>query len=108
MIRHALVDVVEQESGTAYAARNKDGVQVAGKTGTAQVVGRKGRSEESSSAWYLDRSHGWFAGFAPVDDPQVAFAVLVEHGGSGGASAAPIATSVMQQYFGEQPSAEAE
>jgi penicillin-binding protein 2 len=81
-------------------------VRVAGKTGTAQVVSRKGRSEESSSAWYLDRSHGWFAGFAPADDPQVAFAVLVEHGGSGGASAAPIAMSVMQQYLSEPESQE--
>jgi penicillin-binding protein 2 len=101
LMRRALIDVVQDESGTAYRARNKDGVRVAGKTGTAQVVSRKGRSEESSSAWYLDRSHGWFAGFAPAEDPQVAFAVLVEHGGSGGASAAPIATSVMQQYLSE-------
>jgi penicillin-binding protein 2 len=101
LIRRALVDVVEKEGGTAYRARNEGGVRIAGKTGTAQVVSRRGRAEETSSAWYLDRSHGWFAGFAPADDPQVAFAVLVEHGGSGGASAAPIATSVMQQYFGE-------
>jgi penicillin-binding protein 2 len=93
--------VVQEEDGTAYRARNKDGLPVGGKTGTAQVVSRKGRSAESSSAWYLDRSHGWFAGFAPANAPQVAFAVLVEHGGSGGASAAPIATSVMQQYFTE-------
>ncbi|MGB5313241.1 MAG: penicillin-binding transpeptidase domain-containing protein, partial [Polyangiales bacterium] len=106
LIRRSLVDVVQDEDGTAYRARNKDGLPVAGKTGTAQVVSRKGRSEESSSAWYLDRSHGWFAGFAPADDPQVAFAVLVEHGGSGGASAAPIAMSVMQQYFGTQEEAE--
>jgi len=108
MMRRALVDVVQDESGTAYRARNKDGVRVAGKTGTAQVVSRKGRSEESSSAWYLDRSHGWFAGFAPADDPQVAFAVLVEHGGSGGASAAPIAMSVMHQYLSEPESQEPE
>jgi penicillin-binding protein 2 len=101
LIRSALVDVVQEEEGTAYKARNKDGVRVAGKTGTAQVVSRKGRSEESSSAWVLDRSHGWFAGFAPAEDPQVAFAVLVEHGGGGSSSAAPIATSVMQQYLGE-------
>jgi len=107
LMRRALIDVVENESGTAYRARNKDAVRVAGKTGTAQVVSRKGRSEESSSAWYLDRSHGWFAGFAPADDPQVAFAVLVEHGGSGGASAAPIATSVMQQYLSEMEPTEA-
>jgi penicillin-binding protein 2 len=107
-MRRALIDVVQEESGTAYRARNKDGVRIAGKTGTAQVVSRKGRSEESSSAWYLDRSHGWFAGFAPAEDPQVAFAVLVEHGGSGGASAAPIATSVMQQYLSEPEPTEAE
>jgi penicillin-binding protein 2 len=108
LMRRALIDVVQEESGTAYRARNKDGVRVAGKTGTAQVVSRKGRSEESSSAWYLDRSHGWFAGFAPADEPQVAFAVLVEHGGSGGASAAPIATAVMQQYLSEPEPTEAE
>lgn len=104
-IRRALIDVVQKEGGTAYRARNEGGVRIGGKTGTAQVVSRRGRTEQSSSAWYLDRSHGWFAGFAPAEDPQVAFAVLVEHGGSGGASAAPIATSVMQQYLGE-PAAE--
>ncbi|MGD8824493.1 MAG: penicillin-binding protein 2 [Myxococcales bacterium] len=100
-IRRALVDVVQKEGGTAYRARNEDGIRIGGKTGTAQVVSRRGRNDQSSNAWYLDRSHGWFAGFAPAEDPQVAFAVLVEHGGSGGASAAPIATSVMQQYLGE-------
>jgi penicillin-binding protein 2 len=108
LMRRALRDVVQEESGTAFRARNKDGVAISGKTGTAQVVSRKGRSEESSSAWYLDRSHGWFAGFAPSDDPQVAFAVLVEHGGSGGASAAPIATMVMQQYLSEPEPTEPE
>ena len=100
-LRRALVEVVHDEDGTAYRARNKDGVRVAGKTGTAQVVSRKGRSEETTSAWYLDRSHGWFAGFAPAREPQVAFAVLVEHGGSGSSSAAPIATAVMQRYLDE-------
>jgi len=108
LMRRALIDVVQDESGTAYRARNRDGVRMAGKTGTAQVVSRKGRSEEVSSAWYLDRSHGWFAGFAPAEDPQVAIAVLVEHGGSGGASAAPIAMSVMQQYLSEPDPAEAQ
>ncbi|MGB5813553.1 MAG: penicillin-binding protein 2, partial [Polyangiales bacterium] len=99
LVRRALRDVVNEESGTAYRARVEGSVPVGGKTGTAQVVSRKSRSEESSSAWYLDRSHGWFAGFAPAGDPQVAFAVLVEHGGSGGASAAPIATHVLEEYF---------
>lgn len=104
LVRRALRDVVNDDSGTAHSAR-VDGPLVAGKTGTAQVVSRKSRSEESSSAWYLDRSHGWFAGFAPADDPQLAFAVLVEHGGSGGASAAPIATRVLSEYL-QEPSLE--
>ncbi len=108
LMRRALVDVVHDEAGTAHDARNEDGVRVAGKTGTAQVVGRKGRSEDSASAWYLDRSHGWFAGFAPADEPQVAFAVLVEHGGSGGTSAAPIATAVMQTHLGKETDQETE
>ena len=99
VLRRALTDVVNVEKGTAYGARNREGPQIAGKTGTAQVVSRKSTSEESSSAWYLDRSHGWFAGFAPAHDPQVAFAILVEHGGSGGASAAPIATAVLEEYL---------
>ena len=62
---------------------------------------RKSRAEDESSAWYLDRSHGWFAGFAPARDPQVAFAILVEHGGSGSTSAAPIAAIVMEAYLAE-------
>lgn len=108
LLRRALTDVVNEEPGTAYRARMREGPLVAGKTGTAQVVSRKGRSGESSSAWYLDRSHGWFAGYAPADDPQVAFAVLVEHGGSGSTSAAPIATTVMQEYLSEPQGEEPE
>ena len=108
LLRRALTDVVNDETGTAYRARTREGALVAGKTGTAQVVSRKSRSGESSSAWYLDRSHGWFAGFAPADDPQVAFAVLVEHGGYGGASAAPIASMVMQEYLSEPDPEESE
>ena len=108
LLRRALTDVVNDETGTAYRARTREGPLIAGKTGTAQVVSRKSRSGESSSAWYLDRSHGWFAGFAPADDPQVAFAVLVEHGGYGGASAAPIASMVMQEYLSEPDPEESE
>ncbi len=107
LLRRALTAVVNEESGTTYRARTREGPLVAGKTGTAQVVSRKSRSGESSSAWYLDRSHGWFVGYAPADDPEVAFAVLVEHGGSGSTSAAPIGTVVMQEYLtepdGEEP-----
>jgi len=76
------------DSGTGKAARIS-GVKVAGKTGTAQNV--PGQAP-----------HAWFTGFAPADNPQVAVAVIVEHGGNladeatGGAVAAPIARAVME------------
>ena len=82
--------VAAVESGTGTAARIP-GVQVAGKTGTAQTV--EGQNP-----------HTWFIAFAPADDPQIAIAVIVEHGGSfgseatGGAVAAPKAKLVMEAH----------
>ena len=52
--------------------------------------------------------HAWFAGFAPLDNPRIVLAVLVDHGGSGGAAAAPLARAIFERFFsGEstQPSA---
>jgi cell division protein FtsI/penicillin-binding protein 2 len=43
--------------------------------------------------------HGWFVAFAPADNPRIALAVLVEHGGSGGEAAAPVAREILQQFF---------
>ncbi|VTR76362.1 peptidoglycan D,D-transpeptidase FtsI family protein [Cellulomonas hominis] len=87
-----MVGVVESGSGTSAQI---SGVRVAGKTGTAQT-GRDGESP-----------HAWFTGFAPADDPQVAVAVIVEHGGSvgseatGGRVAAPVARAVMEAVIGQ-------
>ncbi len=73
-------------SGTAHKFLSDSLVQIAGKTGTAQVDKRAGVSAEDNLA------HSWFTGFAPYDgDTKIAFAVFVEHGGYGGALAAPIA-----------------
>ncbi len=73
-------------SGTAHKFLSGSGVSIAGKTGTAQVDKRPGASAEDNLA------HSWFTGFAPYDgDSRIAFAVFVEHGGYGGALAAPIA-----------------
>ncbi len=73
-------------SGTAHKFLSGSQVQIAGKTGTAQVDKRPGASAEDSIA------HSWFTGFAPYDgETRIAFAVFVEHGGYGGALAAPIA-----------------
>jgi penicillin-binding protein 2 len=93
--------VVNDLNGTAYEARIPGGVPVAGKTGTAQVPrGKLPGGAEVANAWYYRRSHAWFAGFAPADDPELAIVVLVEHGGHGGKHAAPIAIRVLQEALG--------
>jgi len=91
-LRQALAGVVN-EGGTGGAARNP-GVEVAGKTGTAQSVNK------SDSAKGQD--HAWFASFAPAQDPEVVVVVLVERGGKGGQVAAPIARQIYQAIFLEK------
>jgi penicillin-binding protein 2 len=88
-----------QSNGTAGRAR-LDGIQVAGKTGTAQVASRQriAASADEKRPEHL-RNHAWFVGFAPRVNPEIAIAVLVEHGGGGGAAAAPIAQKIFQAYF---------
>ena len=101
VVRQALVGVVNEAKGTAFRARPKD-IEVAGKTGTAQV--RSGRSEGG----YEFNTHAWFVGFAPAGRPRIALAVLVEHGGHGGDVAAPLAMEIIQHYFENAPAAERE
>ena len=87
--------------GTGWRARFTT-VEVAGKTGSAQVVA-KSRLEKSPGAEEY-QPHGWFLCFAPADNPTIALAVLVEHGRSGGESAAPVARRILAHYFGlEKP-----
>jgi len=101
IVRQALVGVVNQSKGTAFKARPKD-IEVAGKTGTAQV--RSGRAEGG----YEFNTHAWFVGFAPAGRPRIALAVLVEHGGHGGDVAAPLAMEIVNAYFESAPPAERE
>jgi penicillin-binding protein 2 len=83
--------------GTGARAR-LPGVDVCGKTGSAQVVA-KARLERSPGSRELI-PHGWFVAFAPADRPRIALAVLVEHGGSGGEAAAPVARQILAHFFG--------
>jgi penicillin-binding protein 2 len=83
--------------GTGARARLSE-VEVCGKTGSAQVVGHA-RLEKSPSVHEM-QPHGWFICFAPADRPTIALAVLVEHGRSGGESAAPVARRILAHYFG--------
>jgi penicillin-binding protein 2 len=93
-LRRMLWGVVN-EGGTGWRAR-VEGLDVCGKTGTAQVVAKKRVSEgEEDEAL---KTHSWFLGFAPLEHPEVALAVLVEHGGFGGETAAPIAKRFFEAY----------
>jgi penicillin-binding protein 2 len=82
--------------GTGWRARLRS-VEVCGKTGSAQVVS-KARLEASPDDPSL-LPHGWFVAFAPAEDPEIALAVLVEHGGSGGGAAAPVAREILARFF---------
>jgi len=93
----ALEGVVSEDKGTGIVARWA-GVPVAGKTGTAQVVRLQEMPDGEDDIPYELRDHGWFAGFAPVKKPKVVCAVVVEHGGHGSSSAAPIVTRLIKKY----------
>jgi len=82
LLEEGLFEVVN--SGTGYAA-NIEGLKIAGKTGSAQNP--------------LGEDHALFAAYAPMDNPQLALAIVVEHGGKGGAVAAPIAKSIFTEAF---------
>ncbi len=95
-IKGALVEVVNAPGGTGTKARLKE-IEVGGKTGTAQVIGHDSKAKVARSR--MTENHAWFVAFAPAEDPEIALAVLVEHGGGGGAVAAPIAKRVLEAYF---------
>ncbi len=99
LIQQGMFDVVHGKKGTARKARIK-GLTIAGKTGTAQVVGRekyKGMKDEDIP--YSLRDHAWFTCYAPADKPEIAVTVLVEHGLHGSSGASPVAKAVLRAYF---------
>jgi penicillin-binding protein 2 len=89
---------VNQPYGTAYYQRLPD-MQLAGKTGTAQVVKMGARRLRAEQVDYFERDHAWFAVFAPVEDPQIVVVVLNEHSGFGSTNAAPTAVALVKAYF---------
>lgn len=97
----AMERVVHHWRGTAYHAIGKDApYKIAGKTGTAQVFSVK--QDEEYDEDKIDerlRDHALFIAFAPIDDPKIAVAVIVENGGHGGSTAAPIARKVLDYYL---------
>lgn len=103
IIKNALVGVVNESHGTGSRARLR-GIQVAGKTGTAQVVTLDMLKdfEEGEEIPIHYRDHAWFLAVAPADKPALAFAILIENGGHGGSAAAPIAKELIKKYLGKK------
>ncbi len=95
LIRDALADVVEE--GTATRARLGP-ILVAGKTGTAQVF-KRSVGVDADKQPKGERDHAWFIGYAPAENPEIAFAIVIEHGGHGGTTAAPVARKVLEVFF---------
>ncbi len=98
-VRTAMSHVVKGLHGTAKRIRT-DFYAIAGKTGTAQVfsVGQE-EEYEAENASKKNRDHALFIAYAPIEDPQIAIAVVVENGGHGGSAAAPVARKVMDAYL---------
>ena len=95
-----MVNVVHSARGTAKGINKNISYQIAGKTGTAQVLGIKQNAKyDEDSIDFKYRDHALFVSFAPVDDPKIAVVVIAENGGHGGSVAAPIAGQVIKQYL---------
>ena len=99
LVRKGLWEVVNGDKGTARGIRLAD-IAISGKTGTSQVISRKKddtRSEEERPAHL--RPHAWFIAYAPSAVPEIAIAVLVEHGEHGSSAAAPIAAELIKTFL---------
>jgi penicillin-binding protein 2 len=104
LIIEAMKQTVYGKFGTAKRLNNKLKYSLAGKTGTAQVFGLD--PEEEYIAENIEeklRDHALFTGFAPIEDPQVAIAIIVENAGSGSSKAAPLARELLDEYFIKNP-----
>ena len=97
-----------QPGGTGAAVGRGAPYTIAGKTGTAQNTSRKGNVSFNPHSLPLSLRHqAWFIAYAPVDNPKIAVAVMVEHGGFGASTAGPIARKIMDAYLlGKMPEPE--
>jgi penicillin-binding protein 2 len=98
IVKEGMWAVINEPGGTAFGSRIP-GLEAGGKTGTVQVVGRESTVRAGVDRHLLE-DHAWFTAFAPVNDPKIVVVVFVEHGGHGGAAAAPIARRLLAKYFG--------
>lgn len=96
----SMEEVMHGKQGTARGSGARSSYRIAGKTGTAQVVGiAQGEEYDEEALAERHRDHALFVGFAPAEDPQIAVAVIVENGGGGSTTAAPVARALMDEWI---------
>jgi len=103
IVQEGMRRVVHGERGTARAIQPKSAYQIAGKSGTAQVVAQAEGSEyvESQTAMHL-RHHALFIAYAPFSNPGIVVATVVEHGGGGSSQAGPVARAVIDAWLSQE------
>ena len=109
VVQKGMSDVTNNPRGTAYRARIEEpGMTMAGKTGSVQVkritkAERERGVRKNEDLEWKDRDHALFVGYAPVDSPRYAVSVVVEHGGGGSKTAAPIARDILREVQRRDP-----
>ncbi|HZF11772.1 MAG TPA: penicillin-binding protein 2 [Thermoanaerobaculia bacterium] len=96
-VRRGLWAVVNEPGGTAYNSVRVPNMDIAGKTGSVQVIAQAQRTKNESLPFKY-RDHGWFTSFAPLSDPRIVLVVFAEHGG-GSHGAMPLAHELYEKYF---------
>ena len=99
IVKDGMWAVVNEPGGTAFGSR-VPGLEVGGKTGTTQVIGREAVIRVGAERKML-QDHAWFASFATIEDPRLVVVVFVENGGHGGSAAAPLARQILARQFGK-------
>jgi penicillin-binding protein 2 len=99
IVKDGMWAVVNEPGGTAFGSR-VPGLEIGGKTGTTQVIGRDTVIRAGAERRKL-QDHAWFASFATLEDPQLVVVVFVENGGHGGSAAAPLARQILARRFGK-------
>ena len=109
IVQKGMRDVTNSPRGTAYRARIEEpGMAMAGKTGSVQVKRitkakrERGIRKNKDRPW-KDRDHALFVGYAPIDAPRYAISIIVEHGGGGSTTAAPIARDILREVQRRDP-----
>jgi penicillin-binding protein 2 len=100
LVKQGMTEVIQGSRGTARSIRIKQ-IEMAGKTGTAQVFSRKtGEKFDNENQVRTLQDHAWFVCYAPAEDPVIAISVIIEHGEHGSSAAAPVAGTLVKQYLG--------